>query len=618
MFDSASLRLWRKAWRTTTVTLLAGSALLTACGDSPSQEDSRDNQTVSATPTPDLILHSGKIASGTTPGEYQFAEAVAIRDGLITQVGSNETLLSNAGEAKQIDLQGRTVIPGLNDSHAHVVRGGRFYNLELRWDGVDSLEEGLSMVTEQARRTPEGQWVRVIGGWSPYQFSEQRMPTPAELTEAAPETPVFVLYLYSRGFLNKAGVEAMGITEDTTPPVGGRYEITADGGAILWAEPNPTILYKAIGALPGLNDTQKLNSTRLFYHELNRFGLTSVVDAGGGGHAFPEDYDGTQALVAEDDSTVRISYYLFPQKPGKELESFKYWANNFEQGHNESGLENGLVLEGAGEFLTWDAGDFENFSSDRPNILGTPKMVDDLDSVTRFLAKRNWPMRIHGTYNQSITKILDIWEDVDKDHPFSNLRCAIDHAETLQPGNMERIKALGCGVALQSRMAFAGENFQARYGEELTAQAPPMVELLKRDIPIGLGSDSTRVGTYNPWITLYWATTGKTVGGNTLYPASSRLSREQALYLHTKGSAWFSGEEDLKGDIAQGQYADLVVLSDDYFNVPDEQIRDIESVLTIMAGKVVYGSGDYQDMAPSLPKAEPAWSPINHFGGYQR
>lgn len=589
---------------------IAVGTILSLCFMSTAQADDKH--------AGEVILHNGKVAVSGEEGTYRFAEAVAITDGLIEAVGDSQALLEDAGDAARIiDLQGRTVIPGLNDSHTHAVRGGRFYNLELRWDGVDRLEKAISMVSEQAERTPEGEWVRVIGGWSPYQFEEDRMPTPAELTEAAPDTPVFVLYLYSRGFLNAAAVEKLGITENTQAPTGGRYELTDDGGAILWAEPNPTILYQTIGALPGLSEENQVNSTKHFYSELNRFGLTSVIDAGGGGHIFPDDYSGTQTLSEQGAMPLRVSYYLFPQSPEKELATFRYWTRNFEQGENHAHIHGGYELQGGGEFLTWNAGDFENFTAERPEILSKPYMRQELYEVTEYLAEREWPIRIHATYDQSVTKILDIWEKVDAEHSFDNLRCTLDHVETISDRNIERVKALGCGIAVQSRMAFAGESFVERYGKEAAATAPPLRKLAENGIPVGLGSDGTRVATYNPWMTMYWAVTGNTAGGTQIYPPDNRLSRAQALRLHTEGSTWFSGEQDVKGRIEPGQYADLAVLSADYFEIPGEQIKDMESVLTLVGGKIVYGAEEYADLAPELPQIQPEWSPVTLFDGYK-
>jgi hypothetical protein len=549
-----------------------------------------------------------------------------VRDGKILQVGSSEAVLALRGpETRVLDGGGRRLVPGLNDSHTHVVRGGRFYATELRWEGVPSLAEGLSMIEEQAPRTPEGQWVRVIGGWSPFQFEERRMPTPAELTAAAPDTPVFVLFLYSRGFLNQAGVEALGITDATEAPSGSRYELIPGEGAILHAEPNPTILYQTIGALPGLTPEQQELSTRHFYRELNRFGLTSAVDAGGGGHTFPVDYEGTRLLAEAGGMPLRVSYYLFPQRPGKEYEDFQTWMADNDVGIDGAlHLDHGYELEGGGEFLVWKAGDFENFLAPRPDLSDREGWKQELRRVTTLLVRGGWPLRIHATYGESATQILDVFEEVHRAEVaagrdgFDGIRWAIDHAETIRPADIQRVKALGGGIAIQSRMAFAGEYFAERYGEDAAAEAPPIRQMLDAGIPIGVGSDGTRVSSYNPWRTLHWLVTGETAGGTPLAASANRLSRAEALELHTVGSAWFSGEESRKGRLAPGQFADFALLSKDYFEVPADEIPTIESVLTVTGGEVVYGAAEYADLTPELPAIEPEWSPVREFGGHYR
>jgi predicted amidohydrolase YtcJ len=565
----------------------------------------------------DLIITSGRIA--TLDKGRPSASAAAIRDGKFVAVGKDEDVLKHRGDkTKVIDVKGRTVIPGLIDSHLHATRAGRFYNLELRWDGVPTLKQALAMLQDQAKRTPKGQWVRVIGGWSPYQFEERRLPTPQELSEAAPDTPVFVLFLYSRGYLNRAGVEALQITKDTKAPPGGRYVVSEDG-AVLVADPNPTILYQAIAKLPELSEADKVNSTRHFYRELNRFGLTGVIDAGGGGHEFAKDYAATKALAEKGELPIRLSFYLFPQKPGEELQSFKNWNREYQPGQNwAKGLVNGYTLEGGGETLVWAAGDFENFMAERPVILDTKENRDKLAEVMRYLIKNRWPFRIHATYDESVARILDVLEEVDKDTPLKGLRWLIDHAETASAKNIQRIKALAGGVAVQDRMAYAGELFQERYGREAAAAAPPLRQLVDAGIPVGAGTDGTRVTGYNPWGSIAWMVTGKTVGGRQLHPKENRLTREEALRLYTVGSAWFSGEENDKGVIAPGRLGDLAVLSADYFTVPEGDIRGIEAVLTVVGGKVVHGSGEFKELASPLEPVTPAWSPVKVYGGYQR
>lgn len=553
------------------------------------------------------------------------ASAIAVKNGLIQAVGTDADIRKLRGSKTQlVSAGGRTVIPGLNDSHQHPTRGGRFYAAELRWDGVGSLQRGLEMIREAAAKTPDGEWVRVIGGWSPYQFAEKRMPNPAELTAAAPNTPVYVLYLYSRGFLNRKAVEVRGLTPSTQAPAGTRYEFTEDGGCILHAEPNPDLLYGSIGVLPALSEAEQTLSTRHYYRELNRFGLTSVIDAGGGGHKFPDDYAGSAALAASGDLTVRLSNYLFPQNKGGELEEFQKWTAEWEQGVNQAAhAMHGYVVEGGGEFLVWSAGDYENFLADQPDITTRPNWRAQLLAVTRHLLENRWPLRIHATYDESVNHILNVFEEADALERaagrmgFAGIRWAIDHGETIRRPTMRRIKRLGGGMAMQARMAYAGEYFLERYGEQATRNAPPLRDIIEEGLPLGLGTDGTRVASYNPWLALYWATTGKSVGGTQLHGPRHQLSREEALYHYTVGSAWFSQEENLKGRLAPGQFADFAVLNAPYLDVSDDDLKSIESDLTVMNGKPVYGQGAFRGLADPLPPIQPAWSPIRDFGGYQ-
>ena len=571
-----------------------------------------------------LIVHNARVTTldPARPG----ATAVAVRGGKFVAVGSDaEAMRLRGSGTRVVDAGGRRLIPGLIDSHSHPTRGGRFYNLELRWDGVPTLRQALDMVREQARRTPPGQWVRVVGGWSAHQFAEKRMPTVAELNEAAPNTPVFVLYLYSRGMLNAAGMRALGVDRTTQAPPGSRYERGPDGNptGLLVADPSPTILYQTIAKLPPMGAADQLNSTRHFYRELNRFGLTGVIDAGGGGHLFPDDYAATRELATRGELPVRISYYLFPQKPGEELQAWERWVGELRPGQNGDRLrEGGYTLEGAGETLVWAASDFENFMAAPPELDGNPAWRTQLTAATRVLVRNGWPIRIHATYDRSVGQILDVFEAVDREEKaagrrgFAGIRWAIDHAETVGARNLDRIRALGGGIAIQNRLAFGGEDFLARYGAPAASAAPPIREMMRRGIPVGAGTDGTRVSSYNPWLSLYWLVSGRTVGGTQLTSAANRLSREEALRLWTEGSAWFSGEEGVKGRIASGRLADFALLSDDYMTIPEERIGRVEAVLTVVGGDVVYGADPFASLSPALPAVSPAWSPVARFGGY--
>jgi predicted amidohydrolase YtcJ len=436
-----------------------------------------------------------------------------------------------------------------------------------------------------------------------------------------------VLYLYSQGYLNAAGVRALGITAGNAAdraPEGTRYELTEDGGAVLHAEPNPTILYGTIGALPPMDLEHQTLSTRHFYRELARFGLTSVIDAGGGGHTFPEDYAGTRALVEAGEMPIRVSNYLFPQRPGEELADFRGWTEDFARNVNlAERLSEGFVVEGGGEFLTWSAGDFENFMAPRPELLDRPGYAEELMDVTRHLLQAGWPIRIHATYDESARLIMDVFEEAHRlereagRSGFRGVRWAIDHAETIRPDTLDRVARLGGGIASQARMAYAGELFADRYGEKAASNAPPIADIIARGIPLGLGTDATRVASYNPWSALDYYTTGRTVGGTRLMGERHSRSREEALWLYTVGSAWFSGEEAMKGRLAPGQFADFAVLDRDYLSVPDDEIARIESLLTVTAGTPRYAAGPFSGLVPDLPPILPDWSPIRAFGGHQ-
>ena len=560
--------------------------------------------------TADLILHNGRIA--TMDPRHSFVAAVAVKGGKLLAVGSDgEVLKLRGATTRVIDVGGRTVIPGLNDTHLHLIRGGLNFNLELRWDGVPSLADALRMLKDQAKRTPPPQWVRVVGGWCEFQFAERRMPTLDEINAAAPDTPVFVLHLYDRALLNRAALRAVGYTKDTPDPPGGEIQRDKQGNptGLLIARPNATILYATLAKGPKLPPDQQENSTRLFMRELNRLGVTSAIDAGGGFQNYPEDYEVIQSLHKKGEMTVRVAYNLFTQKPKQELDDFKRWVRMTAPGKGDAFYR----MNGAGEMLTYSAADFEDFLEPRPEL---PAALADLNAVVGHLAANRWPFRLHATYDESITRFLDVFEAVNRDIPFKGLRWFFDHAETVSTRNLERIKALGGGIAVQHRMAYQGEYFVNRYGAKAAERTPPVAEMLRMGIPVAAGTDATRVASHNPWVCLYWLVTGKTVGGLSLYPEANRLSREQALRLYTQAGPWFSSEDGAKGALTVGQFADLAVLSDDYFKVDAERIRGIESVLTVVDGKVVHAAAPFAELAPRPLPVSPDWSPVGVYGGY--
>ncbi|MEI2416591.1 amidohydrolase [Orrella sp. JC864] len=565
-----------------------------------------------AAPIADVVLRHGRIT--TLDPARPTASAVAIKDGRFLAVGDDAQAMAMAGPATRvIDLKGRSVLPGLFDNHTHVVRGGLNYNLELRWDGVRSLADAMDMLRRQVAVTPAPQWVRVVGGFTEHQFAEKRLPTLDEINAVAPDTPVFLLHLYDRALLNGAALRAVGYTRDTPEPPGGQIVRDGQGNptGLLLAKPNATILYATLAKGPKLPLDYQVNSTRHFMRELNRLGVTGVIDAGGGFQNYPQDYAVIQKLADENQLTVRLAYNLFTQKPKQEKEDFLNWTASvkYKQGTDY------FRHNGAGEMLVFSAADFEDFRQPRPDM--PPEMEAELEEVIRVLVHNRWPWRLHATYDETISRALDVFEKVDRDTPLQGLNWFFDHAETISDRSIDRIAALGGGIAVQHRMAYQGEYFVQRYGEQAAQATPPIARMLEKGVKVSAGTDATRVASYNPWVSLSWMVTGKTVGGMRLYPRRNCLDRETALRMWTENVAWFSNEEGLRGRIQAGQFADLIVPSKDYFSVPEDEISFLTSDLTVVGGRVVWGAGEFASLDEGgPPPAMPDWSPTRLFKGY--
>jgi hypothetical protein len=563
-------------------------------------------------PHPDAIFFNGQIT--TLDRSKPVASAVAVKAGRFVAVGDDQEVLALAGDkTRRIDLKRKSVLPGLFDNHTHVVRGGLNYNMELRWDGVRSLADALDMLKRQVAITPAPQWVRVVGGFTEHQFVEKRLPTLAEINAIAPDTPVFLLHLYDRALLNGAALRAVGYTKDTQAPPGG--EIVRDAGGnptgLLLAKPNATILYATLAKGPKLPLDYQVNSTRHFMRELNRLGVTGVIDAGGGFQNYPEDYEVIQKLADANQITVRLAYNLFTQKPKQEKEDFLNWTRSVKYKQGDDYFRH----NGAGEMLVYSAADFEDFRVERPDM--PPEMEGELEEVVRVLVQNKWPWRLHATYDETISRALDVFEKVNRDTPLTGINWFFDHAETISDKSIDRIAALGGGIAVQHRMAYQGEYFIERYGARAAEATPPVKRILEKGVKVSAGTDATRVASYNPWVSLSWMITGKTVGGTQMYPQRNLLDRETALRMWTENVAWFSNEEGKRGRISVGQLADFIVPSKDFFKIPEDEISFLTSHLTVVGGRVVYGEGEFakHDGNP-LPPAMPDWSPTRLFGGY--
>ncbi|MTI29895.1 amidohydrolase [Xanthovirga aplysinae] len=569
----------------------------------------------------DLIVYNAKITT-QNPAQPQ-ASALAVKKGRIYAVGKDAEIRSLKDENTfELDAKGQRLLPGLNDAHMHVLMGSNTYNFDVRWDGVPTLKEALQMLKEQAKRTPKGHWVKVIGGWSPYQFEEKRLPTLKELEKAVPNHPFIIQYAYNVAFLNKEALDAIGADrKDFWVPPFTKFERDKKGRLTgrLYGEPGSIMFWVLEVFVPQPTLAERKNSLQQLLKELNRLGLTSVIDAGGSG--YPQQHAVIQQLVAEDKLPLRFSFTdigdgnLGMEEIEEELNSITRLAPISPGQNLHPNMEHGYEYEGVGEAIRVSMLDYENF--DRPaHILDPNHIKEVITKDVGKLVKRRIPFRIHATYNENLTAMLDALEELNQEMPFDGLRWGIEHAEFISPENISRIKNLGGGITIQDKMAFHGDAFIKTYGKEKALQTPPFREILDQKVPLTLGTDGIRVASFNPWISIYWAVSGKAVSGTEVLAEENRLSREEALRLYTIGSAWFQDDENEKGRIAPGQLADFILLNKDYLEIPESEIPQLHAILTVVDGKVVYGEGEYSKYAPVIPKPIPAWSPVNYFPGH--
>jgi hypothetical protein len=510
----------------------------------------------------DTILVNGKIL--TVDRQFSTREAVAIRYGKITAVGSNSEVRKQAGpKTRVIDLQGRTVIPGFIDSHIHAIRAGQTFTTEVNWVGAASIAEAMSRIHEASLAKKPGSWLIVAGGWHAEQFKEKRRPTQADLVAAAPNNPVYVQQDYDWEVMTPAGFKAMGINSEADLPRPGKFERDASG--------NPTgaiedgggfdVAIALFEKLPHPTFDEQVEGTKKFFSELNRLGLTGVGDPGGN-NLNPENYQPLFQIWRQHQLTLRIAYSLCGPTAGKEFEELKSLTQMLPQGFGDDMLK----FNGLGERVTWGMN-----NNDHP----TTEYKEKYYQIVRWAAQHGMPVTMHWPKDETADTLLSIYERVNGEFPITNLRWSVAHLTNASPQNLRRMKAMGVGWTIQRPNAASVEN-----AKEL-------------GVNMGAGTDAHRVASYNPFTALEWSLVDSKNAGGVQRGPEQTPTREDALRAYTIGSAWFSFDENKRGSLEPGKLADLAVLTKDYMTVQVSEIGGIESLLTIVGGKIVYAAGPY-------------------------
>jgi predicted amidohydrolase YtcJ len=523
---------------------------------------------------PDTVFVNGKII--TVDDRFSIAQALAIRGGRIAKVGTSTEIDALKGPtARVIDLNGRTVIPGLIDNHAHWVRAAE--HDELRFDGVTSRQRAIEMLAQRVRTTPAGQWIVVLGGWSEEQFTDEPKGFPLEeLDRIAPNNPVVLQAVYNHSYLNSVALVAAKIDAGTPDPQGGKIEKDAAG--------KPTGLVRGAGGVafvaarvPLQSQEAWLANTRKLVAYLNSLGITAWLDAGGRGMG-AKHYEPYRYLADRGELDVRLFWTAIrqPATPAQvdavigEIRELKPFQGND-------------YFDNVG----WGESVFAPVTTQLLRAASNTK-PEDLAQMRRLLlalAERGLYVNSHVEMHAAIDAFLDVYESLNKERPIKGLRWSFSHLDQVDEVQLERMKRLGMTAQIHSRPLIQGALMHKVHGDKAW-DMPPFRRIQDSGIHWGLGSDATAVTTSNPFYTLGLAVTGEMIGGTKVNRQT--ITREEALIAHTRSNAFFLFQEGNLGSLSPGKYADLLVLDRDYLTVPAGEIKDIRPLLAMVGGKVVY------------------------------
>jgi predicted amidohydrolase YtcJ len=531
----------------------------------------------------DTVLFNGKIL--TVDKDFSVQQALAIGHGQVLASGTSAAIKKLAGDkARLIDLGGRTVIPGLTDGHIHGIRAALTFGTEVNWIGVTTLKEALEKVRQAAKTQKPGSWIVVAGGWTEEQFEERRRPSAAEVTAVAPDNPVYIQHLYDWLLLTPNAMEALNIRDDADVTPGGKLERDGNNRPTGAVNGNGNALGKIYDKLPKPTLEQQVDGSKKFFREMNSLGITGIVD-GGGVSMYPASYQAVFKLWRDKQLTLRIAYHLCAPKPGSELADLQNLTQLLPPGFGDEML----YFNGPGEILIW---------ADWTDGDITPDGKARLLELLRWAASKGYTIQLHWNPDRTVHDLLDVVENVAKDYPVRDLRWTVLHLYDASEDNLKRMKSLGLIWGVQDGLYFGGERLQREVGIESARRLPPIATAMRLGLTVAGGTDAHRVSSYNPFVALQWYLDGTTIGGIRTRGDAEAPSRQQALQMYTRNSAFMANDDDRRGTLEPGKFADLAVLSADYLTAPVNEIGKIKSVLTMVGGNVVYASEPFAKLAP--------------------
>jgi len=528
---------------------------------------------------PDLILTNGKII--TVDERFTIAQAVAIKGDRIVAVGANQAIAQLAGpNTRRIDLMGRTVTPGLIDNHMHLLRAATTWLRELRFDGVESRKQAIDMLRARAKAVGPGEWVYNIGGWTHQQFADDPKPfTREELDQIAPNNPVSLQESYYQVFLNSPALQALGIEANKPDPQGFvQGSIMRDSGG------RPTGVIRGdipatrpvAAKLPKVAPEQLEASSRALVDDMNRAGLTAVGVPG----CNADVLDIFQKWKAQGRLNIRIfcidgTAAATPEQVDKALALIP----KIKLFQGDSYIDN--IFFGESVYGPLHDPMFATKSDPKP------EQLEQWRRMAMEIAKAGLPLHVHAELHDTIDAFLDQIEAVNKEHPIKSLRWTLAHVNQINAAQLDRMKNLGMYAAVHPWAVINGAIMHDEFGDG-AYDMPPLAAIQNSGIQWGLGTDGTAANQTQPFTTLYFAVTGKMVGGRKVIRQT--IGREDALIAHTRKNAYLVFQEDNLGSIQPGKLADLVVLDRDYLTVPPDQIKNIKPVMTMVGGRIVYDS----------------------------